>query len=94
MVEHAGRQNRSSRHGGGSKPAALHGIGDAAQVYAECIEKVLGVALEEFGSPEAVWRLQVKNLSAVVTIDAHRRSLHQEDRVHHQFVTQKLGLYT
>ena len=31
----------------------LHGIGGAAQVYAQCIEKVLGVSLQEFGSPEA-----------------------------------------
>ena len=56
----------------------LHGIGGAAQVYAQCIEKVLGVSLEVFGSPEAVWQLQVKNFPAVVTIDAHGRSLHQE----------------
>lgn len=56
----------------------LHGIGGAAQVYASSVEKVLGVSLEEFGSPEAVWELQVKNLPAVVTIDSHGRSLHQE----------------
>ncbi len=56
----------------------LHGIGGAAQVYAQCVEKVLSVQLEEFGSPEAVWELKVNNLPAVVTIDAHGRSLHQE----------------
>ena len=56
----------------------LHGIGGAAQVYAQCVEKVLSVSLEEFGSPEAVWQLQVQNLPAVVTIDSHGRSLHQE----------------
>ena len=56
----------------------LHGVGGAAQVYAQCIEKVLGVSLEEFGSPEAVWQLQVRDFPAVVTIDAHGRSLHQE----------------
>ena len=62
----------------------LHGIGGAAQVYAQCVEKVLGVSLEEFGSPEAVWQLQVKNLPAVVTIDTHGRSLHQEVSQHSQ----------
>jgi fumarate hydratase class I len=56
----------------------LHGIGGAAQVYAQCIEEVLDVSLEEFGSPEAVWRLKVKDFPAVVTIDTHGRSLHQE----------------
>ena len=62
----------------------LHGIGGAAQVYAQSIEKVLGVDLQEFGSPEAVWQLQVKNLPAVVTIDAHGTSLHQEVSQHSQ----------
>ena len=62
----------------------LHGIGGAAQVYAQCIDKVLGVSLERFGSPEAVWELQVKDMPAVVTIDAHGRSLHQEVSDHSQ----------
>ena len=56
----------------------LHGIGGAAQVYAQSIQRVLGVSLREFGSPEAVWHLEVKNFPAIVTIDAHGRSLHQE----------------
>ncbi len=36
------------------------------------------VHLEQFGSPEAVWVLEVKDFPAVVTMDAHGRSLHQE----------------
>jgi fumarate hydratase class I len=60
----------------------LHAIGGAAQVYAQCIEEVLDVSLEEFGSPEAVWRLKVKDFPAVVTMDAHGRSLHQEVSQH------------
>jgi fumarate hydratase class I len=57
----------------------LHAIGGAAQIYARCVEKVEGVYLkEEFGSPEAVWVLKVKDFPAVVTMDAHGRSLHQE----------------
>lgn len=60
----------------------LHGIGGAAQVYSQCIEEVLDVSLEQFGSPEAVWRLKVKDFPAVVTIDAHGRSLHQEVSEH------------
>jgi fumarate hydratase class I len=56
----------------------LHAIGGAAQIYAQCIEKVSDVHLKHFGSPEAVWEMHVKNFPAVVTMDAHGRSLHQE----------------
>ena len=56
----------------------LHGIGGAAQIYAKCIEGVDGVSLKQFGSPEAVWQLRVKDFPAVVTMDSHGRSLHQE----------------
>ena len=55
----------------------LHGIGGAAQIYAECVKRVLSVRLEQFGSPEAVWELEVKNFPAVVTIDAHGNNLQQ-----------------
>jgi fumarate hydratase class I len=56
----------------------LHAIGGAAQIYARCVEGVDNVFLEQFGSPEAVWQLRVKDFPAVVTMDAHGRSLHQE----------------
>lgn len=54
----------------------LHAIGGAAQVLAECVTDVLGVYLEEFGSPEAIWAFRVKDFPAVVTMDAHGHSLH------------------
>lgn len=57
----------------------LHAVGGAAQVLAECIQKVRNVYfLEKFGSPEAIWELEVVNFPAVVTIDAHGNSLHEE----------------
>ena len=57
----------------------LHAIGGAAQIYAACITSVPRVFLKEkFGSPEAVWEMEVKDFPAVVTMDAHGRSLHQE----------------
>jgi len=57
----------------------LHGVGGAAQVLAECIKKVRNVYfLEQFGSPEAIWELDVVDFPAVVTIDAHGNSLHEE----------------
>jgi fumarate hydratase class I len=56
----------------------LHGIGGAAQIYAQCVQSVDNVYLKQFGSPEAVWELKVKDFPAVVTMDSHGRSLHQE----------------
>jgi fumarate hydratase class I len=56
----------------------LHAIGGAAQIYAQCVERVDDVHLEQFGSPEAVWQMRVKYLPAVVTMDSHGRSLHAE----------------
>ncbi len=55
----------------------LNAIGGAAQYYARCIEKVTGVDfLEEMGVPEAMWHLEVKSFPAIVTMDAHGKSLH------------------
>jgi fumarate hydratase class I len=56
----------------------LNGIGGAAQYYARSIERVLGVNLEEFGLPEAMWHLRVNNFIAIVTMDAHGNSLHAD----------------
>ncbi|MGV3756080.1 MAG: FumA C-terminus/TtdB family hydratase beta subunit, partial [Verrucomicrobiota bacterium] len=48
----------------------LHAIGGAAQVLAECIKSVRNVYfLEKFGSPEAIWELEVENFPVVVTMD-------------------------
>jgi tartrate/fumarate subfamily iron-sulfur-dependent hydro-lyase beta chain len=57
----------------------FHAIGGAAQVLAECITGVRNVYfLKEFGSPEAIWELDVREFPAVVTMDAHGHSLHQD----------------
>jgi fumarate hydratase class I len=60
----------------------LNAIGGAAQFYARCIESVDGVSLMEFGTPEAMWHLTLKDFPAIVTMDAHGQSLHKdiEDR--------------
>lgn len=59
----------------------LHAIGGAAQVLAECIVRVRNVyMLEEFGSPEAIWELEVNEFPAVVTMDSHGESLHKHVR--------------
>jgi len=56
----------------------LNAIGGAAQYYARCIENVEGVDLLEFGLPEAMWHLRVKEFPAIVTMDAHGHSLHAD----------------
>jgi fumarate hydratase, class I len=56
----------------------LNAIGGAAQFYARCIERVDGVSLLEFGTPEAMWHLQLRDFPAIVTMDAHGNSLHAE----------------
>ena len=47
-------------------------------IYARTVEQVLGVHLLEFGIPEAMWHLRVKNFAAIVTMDAHGNSLHAD----------------
>ena len=59
----------------------LNAIGGAAQFYARCIERVDGVSLTEFGTPEAMWHLQVRDFPAIVTMDAHGNSLHKDVEV-------------
>jgi fumarate hydratase class I len=56
----------------------LNAIGGAAQFYARCIDKVEGVSLMEFGTPEAMWHLQLRDFPAIVTMDSHGNSLHQD----------------
>lgn len=60
-------------HGG----VYLNAIGGAAQFYARCIERVDGVSLMEFGTPEAMWHFETKDFPAIVTMDAAGNSLHQ-----------------
>jgi fumarate hydratase class I len=56
----------------------LNAIGGAAQYYSNCIEKVEGVDLLEFGVPEAMWHVSLKDFPVIVTMDAHGNSLHAE----------------
>lgn len=56
----------------------LNAIGGAAQYYADCFTKVEGVDFLDFGIPEAMWHLQTKGFAAIVTMDSHGNSLHQD----------------
>lgn len=57
----------------------LNAVGGAAQVYSDAVEAVEGVEfLEDFGVPEAMWKLRVRDFVAVVTMDSAGGSLHRE----------------
>ncbi len=56
----------------------LNAIGGAAQYYTKCITDVSGVDFLEFGIPEAMWHITVKDFPAIVTMDSHGNSLHAE----------------
>ncbi len=56
----------------------LHAIGGAASLIAQTVQRVLGVYKLEFGVPEALWVIEVKDFPGVVTMDAHGASLHAE----------------
>lgn len=58
----------------------FHAIGGAASLIAECVTEVVGVHKLEFGVPEAIWIIKVKNLPVIVTMDAHNASLHSTVR--------------
>ncbi len=58
----------------------FHAIGGAASLIAESVKKVHGVYKLDFGVPEAIWVIEVKDFPAVVTMDAHGNSLHETVR--------------
>ncbi len=56
----------------------LHTVSGAAALLAERILSVEGLWKEEFGPAEAMWALRVEDFPAIVTMDSHGRSLHEE----------------
>jgi fumarate hydratase class I len=56
----------------------FHAVGGAASLIAQTVERVLGVYKLDFGVPEAMWVIQVRDFPVVVTMDAHGGSLHAE----------------
>ncbi|MFZ5908111.1 MAG: FumA C-terminus/TtdB family hydratase beta subunit [Nitrospirota bacterium] len=54
-------------------------IGGAAVYLSQRMQQVIGVwKLEEFGMTEAMWLIEVADFPAVVTMDAHGKSLHED----------------
>ena len=56
--------------------AYFHAIGGAASFLAQTVTKVHGVFKMEFGVPEAMWLIEVKDFPVVVTMDSHGGSQH------------------
>jgi fumarate hydratase class I len=69
----------------------LHAIGGLATLIAESVVKVHTVfKLEEFGVPEAMWVIDVRDFPAVVTMDSHGGSLHEKIFRHSDNIRKKL----
>lgn len=68
----------------------LHAIGGAASLIAQTVTRVLGVYKYDFGVPEAMWVIEVKDFPVVVTMDAHGGSLHADVEAHSKAVLQDL----
>ena len=61
------------------KAVYLHGIGGAGVYNAASVVEVLDVfKREEFGLPEAFWKIRLDKFTGIVTMDAHGRSLHKD----------------
>ncbi len=56
----------------------FHAIGGAATLIARSVTQVRGVHKYEFGVPEAIWVIEVRDFPVVVTMDSHGQSLHKE----------------
>lgn len=57
----------------------LSAVGGLATILAKSVVEVIDVhKLEEFGVPEAMWVIRVKDFPAVVTMDSHGKSVHDE----------------
>jgi tartrate/fumarate subfamily iron-sulfur-dependent hydro-lyase beta chain len=56
----------------------LHAIGGAATLIAQSVEEVEDVLKLEFGVPEAMWVIRVKDFPVVVTMDSHGTSIHDQ----------------
>ena len=68
----------------------LHAIGGVASLIAKRVTKVVGVYKLDFGVPEAMWVIEVKDFPAVVTMDAHGNSLHADIETKSKAALEKL----
>jgi fumarate hydratase class I len=70
--------------------AYLHAIGGAASLIAQTVTGVLGVYKLDFGVPEAMWVIEVKDFPVVVTMDSHGGSQHAVVEQHSKEILEEL----
>lgn len=69
----------------------LNTISGAGAFLAERVKGIKGGWLvEDFGEPEAMWLLEVEDFPAMVTMDSHGRSLHEDIRAASEEALKKL----
>jgi len=75
-----GGMGRKTSEGLGKVGACyFHTTGGAGALLAQRVKRVVDVRmLEEFGSPEAFWIVEVEDFPLVVTMDSHGGSLHDQ----------------
>lgn len=57
----------------------LSAVGGLATILARSVVEVMDVhKLDEWGAPEAMWVIRVEDFPAIVTMDAHGKSMHDE----------------
>lgn len=87
VIEHFNLRAVIGKGGMGAKTLAacqksgavyLHAIGGAATLIAQSVKEVLTVHKMDFGVPEAFWVIRVEDFPAVVTMDSHGNSLHEQ----------------
>lgn len=73
--------------------AYLHAVGGAASLIADAVTDILTVYKKgEFGAPEALWVIRVRDFPTVVTMDTHGRSIHEEVRSKSSDALERLGV--
>jgi len=69
----------------------FHAVGGAGTLIANAVKKVVTVhKLEEFGTPEAFWVIEVEDFPLVVTMDAHGNSIHEKIKEKSQKIAEEL----
>ena len=62
------------------KAVYLSAVGGAGALYAQCVKDLVNCFKPEFGMPEAIWQLEVKDFPLIVTMDSKGNSLYEEIR--------------